>query len=70
MAGNNFVNLFSLSDDAFNGMKKKDLVDYIDNLKGNVVVVNDIQELYNEISKFFETVDSLVTANEKLNSEC
>ena len=70
MAENNFVNLFSLSYDAFNGMKKKDLVDYIDNLKGNVVVGNDIQELYNEISKFFETVDSLVTANEKLNSEC
>ena len=44
MAENNFANLFSLSYDAINGMKKKDLVDHIENLKGKVEVVgSDIQ---------------------------
>ena len=69
MAENNFVNLFSLSYDAINGMKKKDLIDHIENLKGKVVVGNDIQGLFNQISKLSENVDRLVTANEKLNSE-
>ena len=69
MAENNFVNLFSLSYDAINGMKKKDLVDHIENLKGKVVVGNDIQGLFNQISKLSENVDRLMTANEKLNSE-
>ena len=69
MAEDNFVNLFSLSYDVINAMKKKDLVDHIENLKGTVVVGNDIQGLFNQISKFFENVDRLVTANEKMNSE-
>ena len=69
MAENNFVNLFSLSYDAINGMNKKDLVDHIENLKGKVVVGNDIQGLFNQISKLSENVDRLVTANEKLNSD-
>ena len=69
MAENNFINLFSLSYDAINGMKKKDLVDHIENLKGKVVVENDIQGLFNQISKLSENVDRLVTANKKLNSE-
>ena len=69
MAENNLVNLFSLSYDAINGMNKKDLVGHIENLKGKVVVGNDIQGLFNQISKLSENVDCLVTANEKLNSE-
>ena len=46
----------------------KDLVDHIENLKVKIVVVNDIQGLFNQISKLSENVDRLVTA-EKLNSE-
>ena len=69
MAENSFVNLFSLSYDAINGMKKKDLVDHIENLKGKVVVGNNIQGLINKISKLSENVDPLVTANDKSNSE-
>ena len=69
MAENSFYHLFSLSYDAINGMKKKDLVDHIENLKGKVVVGNDIQGLFNQISKLSENVDRLVTANDKLNSE-
>ena len=69
MAENCLVNLFSLSYDAINGMKKKDLVDHIDNLNGKVVVGNDIQGLFNQISKLSQNVDRFVTANGKLNSE-
>ena len=69
MAENNPVNLFSLLHDAINGMKKKDLVDHIEILKGKVVVGNDIQGLFNQISKLSVNVDRLLTANEKLNSE-
>ena len=69
MAENCFVNLFSLSYDAINEMKKKDLVDHIENLNGKVVVGNDIQGLFNQISKLSENVDRFVTANGKLNSE-
>ena len=69
MAENCLVNLFSLSYDAINGMKKKDLVDHIDNLNGKVVIGNDIQGLFNQISKLSENVDRFVTANGKLNSE-
>ena len=61
MTEHNFINLFSLSYDAINGMKKNDLVDHIENLKGKVVVGNDIQGLFNQISKFSENVDCLVS---------
>ena len=66
---NSFVNIFSLSYEAIAGMKKKDLVDHIENLKGKVVFGNDIQGLFNQISKLSKNVDRLVTANDKLNSE-
>ena len=69
MAENSFVNLFRLSYDDINGMKKKDLVDHIENMKGKVVVGNDIQGLFNQISKLSENLDRLLTANEELNSE-
>ena len=38
IAENNFVNLFSLSYDAINGMNKKDLFDHTENLKRKVVI--------------------------------
>ena len=69
MAENSFLNLFSLLYDAINGMKKKDLVDHIENLNGKVVVGNDIQGLFNQISKLSENVDRLMTANEKFCSD-
>ena len=64
MAENNFVNLY-----AINGTKKKYLVYHIENFKEKVVAGNDIQGLFNRISELPESVDRLVTANEKLNSE-
>ena len=50
-------------------MKKKDLVDHIENLKGKVVIGNDIQGLFNQISKLLGNVVRHVTANEKLVNE-
>ena len=50
---NNFVNLFSLLYDVINGMKKKDLVNNIDNLEGKVVAGNDIESLFQQTSKTF-----------------
>ena len=67
--GKAFANLFSLSYDAINGMKKKGLVDHIENFKGKVVVGNDIQDLFNQIYKLSENVDCLLSASEKLNCE-
>ena len=52
MAENNFVNLFSLLYDATKRMKKKNLVDHIENLKRKVVVGNDIQGLFNQTLHF------------------
>ena len=69
MAENNFVNLFSLSYDAINGMNKKDLFAHTENLKRKVVVGNDIQGLFNQISKLSQNVNHRVTAKEKLSSE-
>ena len=50
MAGKDYVNLFYLNYDANNAIKKKDLVDYIEKMKGKVVADNQIQNLCNEIA--------------------
>ena len=43
MAGKDYVNLFDLTCDGINAIKKKDLVDYIEKMKGKVVADNQIQ---------------------------
>ena len=40
MAGKDYVNLFDLTYDAINAIKKKDLVDYIEKMKGKIVPDN------------------------------
>ena len=42
MGGKDYVNLFDLTYDAVNAIKKKDLVDYIEKMKGKVVADNHI----------------------------
>ena len=42
MAGKEYVNLFDLIYDAINAIEKKDLVDYIEKMKGKVVADNHI----------------------------
>ena len=48
MAGKDYVNLFYLTYDANNAIKKKDLVDYIEKMKGKVVTDKQIQNLCNK----------------------
>ena len=69
MAGNDYVNLFDLTYDAINPIKKKDLVDYIEKMNGKVVADNQIQNLCSEIANLSNNVKSLVSTNERLTSE-
>ena len=69
MAGKDYVNLFYLTYDAINAIKKKDLVDYIEKMKGKVVADNQIQNLCNEIANLADNFKSLVSTNERLTSE-
>ena len=69
MTGNDYVNLFDLTYDAINAIKKKDLVDYIEKMKSKVVADNQIQNLCSEIANLSDNVKSLVSTNERLTSE-
>ena len=69
MAGKDYVNLFDLTYDGINAIKKKDLVDYIEKMKGKVVADNQIQNLCNEIKNLSDNVKSLVNTDEWLTSE-
>ena len=69
MAGNDYVNLFYLTYDVINPIKTKDLVDYIEKMKGKVVAENQIQNLCSEIANLSDNVKSLVSTNERLTSE-
>ena len=68
MAGNDYVNLFYFTYDAINAIKKKDLVDYIEKMKGKVVADNQILNLCSEILDLSENVKSLVSTNERLTN--
>ena len=68
MAGNDYVNLFDIFD-AINAIKKKDLVDYIEKIKGKAVVDKQVQQLCSKIANLSENVKSLVSTNERLTSE-
>ena len=65
----NHVNLFDLTCDAINVIKKKDLVDYIEKIKGKVVADNQIQNLCREIANLSDNVTSLASTSERLVSE-
>ena len=69
MAGKDYANLFDFTYDAINAIKKKDLVDYIEKMKGKVVADNHIQNLYNEVANLSDNVKSLVSTNERLTDE-
>ena len=69
MAGKDYFNLFYLTYDAINAIKKKDLVEYIEKMKGKVVADNSIQNLCNWIVNLSDNVKSLVSTNERLTCE-
>ena len=66
---NTLGNLFNLSNNAINGLKKADLVQQIINLRGKVIVDSDLRNLCDQISNLSETITKLATANQQINSE-
>ena len=63
------TNLFELSFNEINAMKKKDLVSKIEKLKGKVVVDNNIKNLCDQVSRLSENLAKLMESNEKLSSQ-
>ena len=63
------TNLLELSFDEINAIKKKDLVSEIENLKGKVVVNNNIKNLCDEVSRLSENLLKLTESNQKLSSQ-
>ena len=63
------TNLFELSFDEINAMKKKDLVSEIEKLKGKVVVDINIKNLCDQVSRLSENLAKLMESNEKLSSQ-
>ena len=69
MADLNVTNLFDLSYAQINAMKKKDLVNHIENLKGKVTVDATIKKLFDEISQLSTLVNNLMKENGKISSQ-
>ena len=65
----NTTNIFELSFDAINAMKKKYLVSEIEKLKGKVIVDNNIKSLCDQASRLLENLANPVESNEKLSSQ-
>ena len=61
----NSTNLFKLSFDTINEMKKKDLVSEIGKLKRKVIVDNNIKNLCDQVSRLSENLAKLMESNEK-----
>ena len=65
----NTTNLFELSFNAINAMKKKDLLSEIEKLKGKVIVDNNIKDICDQVSRLSENLAKLTESNEKLSSQ-
>ena len=66
---NTSSNLFNLSDNTINALKKADMVQQIINLRGKVIVDSDLRNLCDQTSSLSETTTKLATANRQINSE-
>ena len=69
MGGNGNQNLFDLSENAINQLKKPELVKKILELKGRVTVDADSRGLCDQIKNLTETVSRLLDKHEQLNSQ-
>ena len=65
----NITNLFELSFNAINAMKKKYLVSESQKLKGKVIVDYNIKNLYDQKPRLSENLAKLMESNEKLSSQ-
>ena len=68
MNGND-INLLKMSCDDINSMRKKDLVEQIEKMKGKVIFDSHVKDLCNQIEKLTESLNQVTTANEKITSE-
>ena len=65
----NSTNLFKLSFDAINEMKKKDLVSEIGKVKRNVIVDSNIKNFCDQVSRLSENLAKLKESNEKRSTQ-
>ena len=63
------TNLFELSLNEINVMKKKEIVSKIEKFKGKVVVDNNIKNLCEKVCHLSENLVKLMVSNEKLSSQ-
>ena len=68
MADINVTNLFDLRHDQINAIKKKDLPNHIENLKGKGTVDATIKTLCHKLSQLSTSVNNLKTENGKISS--
>ena len=69
MSGNGDANLFDLSENAINQLKKPELVKKILELKCRMTVDADIHGLCHQIKNLTETISQLLDKHEQLNSQ-
>ena len=67
--GESSTNILNLSESALNLLKKSDLVQKILDLKGKVVVNAELHQLCENIKRFTESMNQIVTENKKLQSD-
>ena len=65
----NGVNLLEMSYDDINSMRKKDLVERIEKMKGKVIFDSHVKDLCNQIEKLTVSLYQVTAANEKITSE-
>ena len=65
----NDINLFELSYDDINAMKKRDLVNQIEKMRGKVIVGSHIKDLCRQIGKFTKNLNDVMATNKKTASE-
>ena len=65
----NGVNLLEMSYDDINSMRKKDLVERIEKMKGKVIFDSHVKDLCNQIEKLTVSLYQVTAANEKNTSE-
>ena len=62
-------NLFNISESAINALKKPEIVKKIIKLKDKVVVGEEIKSICTDIKELMNTVNHLLSKNERLNSD-
>ena len=68
MNGND-VNLLEIPYDDINSMRKNDLVEKIEKMKGKVIFESHVKDLCDQIEKLTESLNQVTAANEKISSE-